>query len=169
MKTFSTLAPRHFTGVGLAALLAAIGLFASRPAHTAGGPVPVTVANTVQTQNVDNSDRQPFQMRTDLQVAGGFLRYKFVTVPNGKRLVIESLTAGYNGNSPSSRSYSIQVESNSGHIGLSLTPGADPFPIKTQTVRLTTEARSDVSILVFASGGPGNISISLSGHYVDVP
>ena len=44
--TQSTLASRLLAGFGTAALLGAIGLFASRPAHTAGGPIPVSVANT---------------------------------------------------------------------------------------------------------------------------
>ena len=38
-------APRLFAGFGTLTLLAGIGLLASRPAYTAGGPIAVTVTN----------------------------------------------------------------------------------------------------------------------------
>lgn len=52
-----TLGPRLLAGLGTLTLLAGIGLLASRPAHTTGGPVPVTVTNPVQ--NRDSPARQP--------------------------------------------------------------------------------------------------------------
>ena len=60
MKLLRILTPRYFAAVSLLALLAAVGLFASRPAHTAGGPVPVTVSNTVQNRDTEGPARQPF-------------------------------------------------------------------------------------------------------------
>ena len=39
-------APRLLAGFGTLALVVGIGLAASHPAHTAGGPIAVTIANT---------------------------------------------------------------------------------------------------------------------------
>ena len=58
----SSLGSRLLAGVGTLALLAAVGLFSSRPARTAGGPVPVTVANApLAVTAADNPAKQPFQ------------------------------------------------------------------------------------------------------------
>ena len=46
MNRFTIYLPRLLAGFGTLALFGAIGLLASRPAHTAGGPIPVSVANT---------------------------------------------------------------------------------------------------------------------------
>ena len=51
---FNSLRIRMVSGIALLGLLAGLGIFASRPAHTAGGPVPVSVTNTPQaTRPVD--------------------------------------------------------------------------------------------------------------------
>ena len=54
-------------------LVTGIGLAASRPAHTAGGPVSVSVANTpLPTVPTDEAaPRQPFQMRTRYVILTG--------------------------------------------------------------------------------------------------
>ena len=59
MYSLRPLAPRLLAGIGLLALLAAIGLVTSRPAHSGGGPVPVTVVNAVQER--DSPARQPVE------------------------------------------------------------------------------------------------------------
>ena len=86
-----TLTSRLFAGVGLAALLGAFGLLSSRPAHTAGGPIPVSVANTVQTQ--DGDGRQPVEGQITISSATNAAYGNLVyTVPTGKRLIVESMT-----------------------------------------------------------------------------
>ena len=72
-------------------MLAAVGLFASRPAHTAGGPIPVTVSNTVQNHDIDNPALQPFQVT--LAPSGANPSTDSYTVPAGKRFVIEYYSA----------------------------------------------------------------------------
>ena len=94
----SPLGSRLLAGVGTLMLLAAVGLFASRPAHTAGGPVPVNVANAVQDR--DSPARQPFQARLEIRIENGNTRgthdgdytLQGVTVPAGKRLIVQTLT-----------------------------------------------------------------------------
>ena len=75
------------------ALVAGVGFAGSRPAHTAGGPIPVSVGNVVQNSDVDNSDQQPFQIT--LQPDSGTSRVSddSYVVPAGKRLVIEYYSA----------------------------------------------------------------------------
>jgi hypothetical protein len=163
-------------GLTLLTLLAAVGLFASsRPAHTAGGPIPVSIANTVVNRDADGPAKQPFQMVYSLYFPGGTGNHTFVTVPTGKRLVIESLTADYNV-SGDKNSYSVALASSSpssftGVVGLSLTPSAEPYSIKTQPVRLTAEAADDVTVYVNSNQADSNdnIQVSISGYYVDVP
>ena len=83
---------RVVSGLALIGLLAGLGLFVSRPAHTAGGPIPVSVANTpLATTATDSPAKQPFQQT--LVITSNGLYTKFATVPVGKRLVIESMTA----------------------------------------------------------------------------
>ena len=85
---------RLVSGLTLLALLGGIGLFASRPAHTAGGPVPVTVANTpLATRPVDiATPAQPFALRMDLTFADGFAKKTF-TFPANKRLVLTYISS----------------------------------------------------------------------------
>ncbi len=164
-------APRLLAGFGTLTLLAGIGLFASRPAHTAGGPVPVFVANTVQNRDVDNSARQPFHTESIIGFNGSSANQVLTQVPAGKRLVIESLTAEYNNSPVNSYSIILEGDTASGVVGLSLTPGTDPYPIKTQPVRLTAEAGEHVNIFVDSNAVQdlGNVIVSASGYYVNVP
>ena len=68
MHTLRSLTPRLLAGFGTAALLGAVGLFASHPAHSVGGPVPVTVTNApLATRPIDiATPAQPFAKRMDL-------------------------------------------------------------------------------------------------------
>ena len=80
-------------GFALAGLLAGLGLFASRPAHTAGGPIPVSVANTpLATTDTTVAGRTPFSTRMDLTFVNGSASGT-VTVPAGKRLVLTYVSA----------------------------------------------------------------------------
>jgi hypothetical protein len=171
MHTLHSFAPRLLAGLGTAALVIAVGLFASsRPAHTAGGPIPVAVANTVVNRDADGPAKQPFQMEYILFFPGFFGQHTFVTVPAGKRLVIESLTAQYSV-SVAKNSYSVALSSSTGEVGLSLTPSAEPYSIKTQPVRLTAEAGNDVTMYINSNEAEANgyVEVSISGYYVDVP
>ena len=168
----SSFAPRLLAGLSAAAFVAGVGLFAaSRPAHSTGGPVPVAVTNAVQDR--DSPARQPFQQQALLSFSGGFLSpsYNFGTVPAGKRLVIESLTANDTSFSSDTNSFDVLLSCSTGLLGMSLTPGPDSFPIKTQTGRLTVEAGD--SLLLNIAGNrvvsASRVLVSVSGYYVDVP
>ncbi len=90
MHTLRSLTPRLLAGIGTAALLAGIGLVASRPAHTAGGPVPVTVANSpLATADLDDPDQQPFQITLSPSNSTFNSAIDLYTVPAGKRVVID--------------------------------------------------------------------------------
>ena len=93
--------------VVLSVLIGGLGLLASRPAHTVGGPIPVTVANTpLATTPTDvAAPQQPFTARTvyliqsgtefgDLDTGEG---YKEIAVPAGKRLVIQTVSVSRSG------------------------------------------------------------------------
>ena len=92
MYSLRPLAPRLLAGIGTLTLLASIILFASRPAHTAGGPVPVTVSNSVHTQDVDNAAREPFQVEIAFSSSSANSSASF-PVPSGKQLVLENVSA----------------------------------------------------------------------------
>ena len=162
---------RVVSGLTLLTLLAGIGLFASRPAHTTGGPVPVAVTNTVQNRDLDNSTRQPFQIESIVSFTGPFMSKHLIQVPAGKRLVIESLTAQYNDSTVNSYSIFLQGDTGTEIAGLSLTPGTDPSPIKTQPVRLTAEPGEKVAVYIDSNDAQdnANVIVSASGYYVNVP
>ena len=170
MNTFlTTLAPRFLAGFGTLALLGAGGLAVSRPARSAGGPVPVTVANTVPTVDTESPAQQPHQEKITLVFNGSSTAYNFDSVPAGKRLVIESLTAdGAIANTQSA--YTVTLDDSShAEVGLSLVRGTEPYPIKTQPVRITFEAGETPLLHMYSSTNNNAVTVSFSGYYVDVP
>lgn len=168
MKISYTLAPRLLSGVGLLALLAGISLFTSRPAHTAGGPVPVAVTNAVQER--DSPPRQPVQVNFVLSSTGGQDIFKTLyTVPPGKRLVVECFTARSfipnDGNS-----YSLSFQGGDGRAFFSVLPDGSPFSSGTQKTLLFVEANNPVFVSINSNGvNFTNIDVSFSGYLVDVP
>ncbi len=182
MKTLRSFAPRLLAGVGMLALLAALGLFASHPAHTAGGPVPVTVSNTVQNRDVDSSARQPVETSAETILtqnsAGGFGSVLVYTVPAGKRLVVESVSLFAKYLNFDRAGYTVNVENvDSSNRSLSFTaftagPGTGATSAATQPMRLHVEPGNRVVVTVFDSHQIGDLvafDVSLSGYLVDVP
>ena len=174
MYSLRPLAPRLLAGIGTLTLLAAVGLFASRPAHTTGGPVPVTVANAVQER--DSPVRQPVQAGVLLgNAAGEQFTGKFYTVPAGKRLVIEYVTAsslayvaGYDQNG-----YRIQIQTGNGNGGVAffnLVPDAAPAPSVSQVVKLYSDAGTTVRATLDTTGvNYSDVEIGFTGYLVDIP
>ena len=108
-----TLSPRLFAGVGALTLLAGVGLIASRPAHSGGGPIAVNVANTPLAVTVagDTAAKQPFVASTvyrfqdtatlaKVDTADGFAG---IPVPAGKRLIVQTVGVTADGGSGHSR------------------------------------------------------------------
>lgn len=171
MDNLRSFAPRLLAGFGTLTLLTSVGLFASRPARTAGGPVPVTVSNTVLNRDADRSTRQPFQQLTQVVFSSFVGAGQFAQVPAGKRLVIESLSARDDGLISGKNSFDLSLEGQNGFIGMTLAPGSDKAPIKTQPVRMTVEAGDFLNLTILSNAVTPNsrVTVCISGYYVDVP
>ena len=170
----STFAPRLLAGFGTAALVAGVGLFASsRPAHTAGGPIPVNVANTVQTTATDGPAKQPVRFAASLiGVVGEVATDAPYTVPAGKRLVIEYVSAKSNTNGDKN-TYTVEVDAGSASYSsafFNLGPSAAPFTAVSQPVRLYADAGTAVNVTLFPSrNNASDVTVSITGYLVDVP
>ena len=162
-------APRLLAGFGTLTLLAGIGLFASRPAHSVGGPVPVTVTNTpLAVSSLDNPARQPVELQPLLSSVGKLST--FYTVPAGKRLVIEYVNVVSNRPDDPNR-YSFILVHNNLFTNFSLVPDGSPYVGSSQKVTLYADAGSQVTgfFQYTGSNASPNIYCTISGHLVDVP
>ena len=183
MNTLLTprLSSRLLPGFGTLTLLAGIGLLASRPAHTAGGPIGVTVTNTpLATTAADNKDKQAFQSYVYVGLSNGSYDSTADTkaVPVGKRLVIESVTARARGQIDSNTSrYSVFYQSGGGGLGseyaegcFNIVPDGSPFSIGASHSPLYAEAGEKVSFTVYRDRKDLNdfVLIWLTGHLVDI-
>ena len=169
MYSLRPLAPRLLAGIGLLALLAAVGLFASRPAHSVGGPVPVTVTNTpLAVSSLDNPARQPVELQPFLSSVGQ--TSTFYTVPAGKRLVIEYVNVVSNRPDDPNR-YSFILVHNTLFTNFSLVPDGSPYVGSSQKVTLYADAGSQVTgfFQYTGSNASPNIYCTISGHLVDLP
>ena len=171
MNTLSnTLGPRLLAGAGLLTLLGGLGLFASsRPARSVGGPVPVSVANTVQNSDVDNPARQPVQFvaQPDTSGTGRDDAEEDIPVPAHKRLVIEYVSAA--------------LGTGSGSVTMETVSGgklAAYYFIENDTAHLhhflPTRIYADpgTNVSVFVDSNDGNRvygDVEISGYYVNVP
>lgn len=173
MNTVHILAPRLVVGLGLLALLGSIGLASMRPAHTAGGPVPVTIANTVQNKDLDNPARQPVQASENVSGAlGDVLSGTVYLVPTGKRLVVEYASASSN-ISGDKNVYSVEIDAGSSNYSsayLTVTPNGTPFAALSQPVRLYADAGTTVGMTVYSSrANASKVTVTITGYLVDVP
>ena len=169
MYSLRPLAPRLLAGIGLLALLAAIGLVTSRPAHSGGGPVPVTVTNTpLAVSSLDNPDQQPVELHPSLSSFGQ--SSTFYTVPAGKRMVIEYVNVASNTFNDPNR-YSFILVHNFLFTNFSLVPDGSPYVGSSQKVTLYADAGSQVTgfFQYTGSNASPNIYCTISGHLVDVP
>jgi len=172
MNTLQKLAPRLLAGFGTLTLLAGIGLFASHPAHSGGGPVPVTVTNSLNVQNhdADNAARQPFQTTLFPYSITGYTASDSFTVPAHKRLVIEFVSSDINV-IPSGGGYSFLETTVGGYTNVyDLTSSFDLPSRRTQVVRVYADPGTTVKVGANSYSGAGiGTDTELSGYYVDVP
>ena len=177
MITLHTLTPRILAGVGIAALVAAFGLVSSRPAHTAGGPIPVTVANTVQNRDFDDPAHQPFQTviyfgSTPTKTSAT------ITVPTGKELVIENISAfAY---VPTDHQAEVLVTTMvagvqvTEDVGFADRPADGYLVMPVVPVRIYADPGSTVVARMerdtpIPSGDNYNNTVKLSGYFVNIP
>ena len=175
----SALGSRLLAGVGTLTLLAAIGLFASRPARTAGGPIPVTVANAPLGVTVaDNPAKQPFQASVPILLQNGLTAASgpSIPVPVGKRLVIQTVSLWRNGTLTPG-------EGVRGYVGCTVNGSTIFYPLPfaptdgtvvpgtMQAVTLYADPGTDLFFNAFRNGASGNETdlVSVTGYLVDVP
>jgi hypothetical protein len=177
-----TLSSRLLAGFSSLALLAAVGLFASLPAHTAGGPVPVTVTNAPLAVSV-GPVQQPFATRIFITIKDGANQgadngigagTQTIQIPIGKRLVVQTLSTYRNGSSPDAVQVFVNAELNGNYIAYAL-----PFVPATSagysgiSQALTFQADGGTRLLInaFRTGSTGqeNDVVAVSGYLVDAP
>jgi len=175
----SALGSRLLAGVGTLALLGGIGLMSSRPARTAGGPVPVTVANP--SLAVTDADAARQAVTGNLILSGpvfsspsGIL-YS-IPVPVGKRLVIQTVSLWRNGTLTPG-------EGVRGYVGCTVKGSTIFYPLPfaptdgtvvpgtMQAVTLYADPGTDLFFNAFRNGASGNETdlVSVTGYLVDVP
>ena len=174
---FNSLRIRMVSGIALLGLLAGLGIFASRPAHTAGGPVPVSVTNTPLSV-ADISVRQPFQEFDSIRIPDGqtFANGNLIPVPSGKRLVIQMVSVWRSGVLTPGQGIRTFVGCTvNGQINFYPLPfvptDETTAPGAMQAVTLYADPGTGLEVNVFRSGSSGEERdyVSVSGYLVDVP
>lgn len=186
MHTLRSLTPRLLAGIGIVALLGAVGLVSMRPAHSVGGPVPVTVANSslnVQNHDADNAARQPFQAATRYVIPAGNFTGALdtangnidIVVPSGKRLVIQTVSE-YVVQAATGEVYRTSIlplsgGSRSPYALPSVTPDGVAFPGVTQSMTLYADPGSTLfwSVRRSTTVGTRAVEVIVCGYLVDVP
>ena len=177
--------PRLLAGFGTLTLLGGIGLLSSRPARTAGGPVPVNVSNLpLPTTPTDlAAPSQPFQASTTYEIKPGLISgsvasdflYTDITVPAGKRLVIQTVGVERNGvaNYQTLRSdINTTVNGKTVSFPLPLVPYDFPaYPGVTQSMTLYSDGGTVLTFYVVRSGTVGTefVNLRVSGYLVNMP
>lgn len=161
------------------ALVGGIGFAASRPAHTAGGPIPVTVANALLyaiTRDSDNVARQPVSVTTFLY-SNATTSYvsdsNLYTVPAGKRLVIDYVTSvAYNLDDANSYNFDVITRQNGSNqnINFNELPDTAPYSAASQKVELCADPGTTVRVDIYndQKNAP-SVLLTIAGHLVDVP
>ena len=175
---FPAAGPRLLAGFGTAALLAGIGLAASRPVRSAGGPIAVSVANApLITTPTDNPDKQGVQYGTTIIVAAnGSIASRRYTVPAGKRLVIESISASANSFGDGDH-YSVLCFTQGGIGTVSVSssfnvlPDGSPFSTGGVHPHQYADAGTSVDLEAYRteSSGATILNVTVTGHLVDMP
>ena len=164
-----TLPLRIAGGLTLLGLVAGLGLFASRPAHTAGGPIPVSVANTpLATSDVDNPEQQPFQYQLSPNSTTSNSATDSYTVPAGKRVVIEYYSAQLTQYPSGGYGYVYLITTANGQnvYYKIIPPVASTVPVN-QLTRIYADPGTQITGYVIQSSGTScGASVILSGHYV---
>jgi hypothetical protein len=142
--------------------------------NPANSPLPV--------RDVENPAKQSFQRELDpLIPAGSFTASDSLTVPMGKRFVIEFASASIDTPQNTKMWVRIQTTTSGSTISHSLVPellgnfgaaGSD-FYLTAQPLKVYADAGTQVTVVASVLGGVANTnsgaSVSLSGYLVDVP
>jgi hypothetical protein len=157
--------------------------------NTSTQPVPTVITNTPTTkiktdadnpifvQDVDNPARQPFQQKMNFNLADGFSEVcmPIATVPAGKRLVIEYVSAKVNipgGQKLRALNVFTNLNGDFAYHFLVPTPtGAFNEYVAGQQVRLYADPNTQVNICASRDTGDGiaPVQATISGYLVDLP
>ncbi len=139
--------------------------------------MPVTISNTVHTQDVDNAARQPFQVEIPFLSLSANSSTSF-PVPIGKQLVLENISAiAYTPDDPVAEvvvSTTVGGQTVRHDVGFATTFSKGFRVMPVVPVRLYADGGSTVIVTTVrntsipSSSGYGNV-IKLSGYYVNVP
>ena len=183
---FSRIAPRLLAGTGLTALLGAGAIVSSRPAHSTGGPVPVTETSPVTTLAGDGIGKQPFAATINISIASGASGgtdngnvtpgTQTVAVPAGKRLVVQMVSV-YRSRSLTAGS-GVQIFLN-GNVNGGYASYAMPSAIAngatyagaSQAMTFVADAGTEVLANAFrtVTTGAETDTVTVSGYLVNVP
>ena len=185
MYSLRPLAPRLMAGFGTLALLAAVGLFASRPAHSGGGPVPVTVTNTVSNRDTEGPARQPFVATLALKILNGNSTGSNNSLPNGtqtfpvpvgKRLIVQTISMYRDGTFAANSSVQVYVNASVNgsyaSYALPVVPNSGGlFPGIAQGLTFAADGGTTVLVNTFRNGSVGveTDTVIVAGYLVDVP
>lgn len=133
-------------------------------------------------RDVDNPARQPFQGELDpLVTVGSFTASDSLSVPAGKRLVIEFASATINTTSGTKMWVRIQTTTNNSTNAHTLVPelqgafaaGGSDFFVAAQPLKIYADPGTQVTFIVNVLGGVANTNsgaaVVMSGYFVNVP
>lgn len=158
--------------IGGVCVLTTLVLFTSRSGHTAGGAVAVQVTNTpLPTINTDNPARQPFQYTLTPGSATSSSATDSYSVPAGKRLVIEYISAQLTQYPASGYGYLYLITTAGGNQAYyKVVPPISSTVPQNQSLRIYADPGTSVQASVTQSSGTscgGNLI--LSGYLVNLP
>lgn len=183
---FSRMMPRLLAGIGLAALLGAAALVSSRPAHSVGGPVPVTETTPVTTLAGDGPGKQPFAATIFVNIPNGAYGAldngnvspgtQTVAVPAGKRLVVQTISVYRSGTlaAGSGAQIFINASLNSTYTSYavpSVIANGAPYVGVAQPMTFVADPGTEVLANAYRTGTTGAESetVTIAGYLVNVP
>jgi hypothetical protein len=167
MKQIGRIALLTLSIIGVSFILTLATSNKVRAAVSALVTVSNTAANPVPNRDQDNPAQQPFQQiaQPDTRGTGQTRAETDFTVPAGKRLVIEYVSAG--------------IAAGNGSVAVETTAGGNPAayyfinpaaPVSTRgffPTRIYADPNTNVSVVV--TGANTQADVELSGYYVNIP
>lgn len=176
-KMSNQLAYRLLGAVTAVVLIAAITLLGQHRARSAGGAVAVQVTNaTLATTDSSLTGAQVYLVQPTLSIANGSMDgFATVTVPTGKRLVAETVSAFRSGNGLTTQSLQLFVgrhDTLNGDFALpAVAPSSANSPGSTLAIRCYFDPGTTIFLGAHRSGTSGaeTDTVTISGYLVNVP
>lgn len=167
----NTIHSRILASAGILSLLGTIGLLSSRPAHSGGGPVPVTIANTpVPTNPTDvavPSQAIQFLSQPDTYGTNSLEAENDIQVPAHKRLAIEYISAALG---TGTGAVTVETISGGNLAAYYLIEDTSSHTHQFFQTRIYADPGTQVKVLVQSfDGNRAYADVEISGHYGNVP